>query len=191
MAQLNVRFPDAFYKQVQRVVYKYLEMDLSSFVRELFIDTILLYEGGELPFTEKALAAIGQKHRIKGGPGLVLTLADHWREAKEFGHTLDEEPTESEEKMWPMTPEELKNALRQRGRSEKMIEAVVGNMTMSLKEMGESLANDPELARIQSMTEEERWKFLMEIARDRMIKARKARRPVAVSSESKPKGEKA
>jgi hypothetical protein len=90
-----------------------------------------------------------------------------------------------------MTPEELKNALRQRGRSEKMIEAVVGNMTMSLKEMGESLANDPELARIQSMTEEERWKFLMEIARDRMIKARKARRPVAVSSESKPKGEKA
>jgi hypothetical protein len=191
MAQLNVRFPDAFYKQVQRVVYTYLEMDLSSFVRELFIDTILLYEGGELPLTEKALAAIGQKHRLKGGPGLVLTLADHWRESKKLGRQLEEKPTEFEEKLWTMPPEERKNALRQKGMPEKTIEAVVGNMTMSLKEMGESVANDPELARIQNMTEEERWKLLMETARDRMIKARKERRRVAVSSERKPKGEKA
>ena len=62
---------------------------------------------------------------------------------------------------------------------------------MSLKEMGEGLAKDSELARIQNMTEEERWKLLMEIARDRMIKARKERRRVAVSSERKLKGEKA
>jgi hypothetical protein len=191
MAQLNVRFPDAFYKQVQRVVYTYLEMDLSSFVRELFIDTILLYEGGESPLAEKALAAIGQKHRIKAGPGLVLTLADHWCESKKFGRQLEEKPTEFEDKMWAMTPEELKNALRQKGVPEKTIEALVGNMTMSLKEMGESLANDPELARIRNMTEEEREKSLMEIARNRLNKARRERRRVVVSSERKLKGEKA
>ena len=40
-------------------------------MRELFIDAILIYEVGELPLTEKALAAIGQKHRMKGG-GLDL-----------------------------------------------------------------------------------------------------------------------
>ena len=190
MAQLNVRFPDDFYKQVKRVVYTYLEMDLSSFVRELFIDTILIYEGGELPLTEKALAAIGQKHRIKGGPGLVLTMADHWRESKKFGRQLEEKPTEFEEKLWKLPPEERKNALRQQGMPEEEIEAVFGNTKMSLKEMGESLAKDPELARTQNMTEEEKWKFLMERARDRMITARKERRRVAVSSERKPKVEK-
>jgi hypothetical protein len=191
MAQLNVRFPDDFYKQVKRVVYTYLEMDLSSFVRELFIDTLLLYEGGELPLTEKALAAIGQKHRIKGGPGLVLTMADHWRESKKFGRQLEEKPTEFEEKLWTMPPEERKNALRQKGMPGEEIKALFGSTKMSLKEIGESLANDPELARIQNMTEEERWKFLMERARDRMVKARRERRRVAVPAERKPKGEKA
>jgi hypothetical protein len=190
MAQLNVRFPDAFYKQVQRVVYTYLEMDLSSFVRELFIDTILIYEGGELPLTEKALAAIGQKHRIKGGPGLVLAMADHWRESKKFGRQLEEKPTKFEEKLWTMPPEERKNALRQQGMAEEEIEALFGNTKMSLKEMAESLANDPELARIRNLTEEEREKYLMEIAWDRMIRARRERRRVAVPAEKKPKGDK-
>ena len=190
MAQLNVRFPDAFYKQVQRVVYMYLEMDLSSFVRELFIDTILIYEGGELPLTEKALAAIGQKHRIKGGPGLVLTLADHWRKAKEFARELEKEPTELEKKMWTMTPEELKNALRQRGMSEKTIKAVVRNRPLSPEEVRERIANDPELARIDKMTEEEREKDLMDEARAIMIKA-KQRRGAAIKAERKLKRKKA
>ncbi len=192
MAQLNVRFPDAFYKQIKRVVYHHLEMDLSSFVRELFIDTLLIYEGGELPLTEKALAAIGQKHRMKGGPGLVLALADHWRKNEEFLSALEEEPTALEKKMWTMTPEELKNALRQEGMAEEMIEALIGNMKMSLKEMGESLANHPELERIRNFTDEERMEYLMKKARDRMIKAKRERRRVrvAASAEQKPKGEK-
>jgi len=188
MAQLNVRFPDDFYKQVKRVVYFYLEMDLSSFVRELFIDTLLLYEGGELPLTEKALAAIGQKHRIKGGPGLVLTMADHWRKAEEFAREPEKEPTELEKKLWSMSPEEMKDFYRQHGMPERMIEQVVGSM--SFKEMAESLANDPELARIDRMTAEEKEKHSMEIARARMIEGRKRRRGVSARAERKLKAEK-
>jgi hypothetical protein len=90
--------------------------------------------------------------------------------------------------MWTMAPEELKNTLRQQGVSEEML---VGNMPMSLKEMGESLANDPELARIRNLPEEEREKILTERAWDRMIKTRRERRRVAVPAERKPKGEKA
>lgn len=186
MAQLNVRFPDDFYKHVKRIVYMYLEMDLSSFVRELFIDTILLYEGGELPLTEKALAAIGQKHRIKGGPGLVLTMADHWREAKKFTRQLEKDLPEVE-KLWSMSPEEQKDFYRKRGMPERTIEQLVG--TMSDKEMMERLASDPELARIDKMTEEEREKYLMENARARMLKARKSR-AAAIKPERKLKGKK-
>jgi hypothetical protein len=188
MAQLNVRFPDDFYKHVKRIVYMYLEMDLSSFVRELFIDTILLYEGGGWPLTVKALAAIGQKHRIKGGPALLLTMADHWREAKKFARQLDKEPTEEEKKLWSMSPEEQKDFYRKRGMPERMIEQLV--LPKSDKEMIESfLANDPELARIDKMTEEEREKYLMENARARMLKARKSR-AAAVKPERKLKGKK-
>jgi len=90
MAQFNVRLPDAFYKQVQRIVRDHLEMDLSSFVRELFIDAILIYEDRDLPLADRGLAAIGQKHRLEGGPSVVLTMASHWNELdrlyKMFGH---------------------------------------------------------------------------------------------------------
>jgi hypothetical protein len=56
--------------------------------------------------------------------------------------------------------------------------------------MGESLANDPELARIRNLPEEEREKILTERAWDRMIKTRRDRRRVAVPTERKPKGDK-
>ena len=92
--------------------------------------------------------------------------------------------------MWTMAPEELKNSLRQRGVPEEMIEALVGKMPMSLKEMGESLANDPELARIRNLPEEEREKILTERAWDRMIKTRREHRRVALPAERKPKVEK-
>jgi hypothetical protein len=191
MAQLNVRFPDDFYKQVKHVVYMYLEMDLSSFVRELFIDTILLYEGGELPLTVKALAAIGQKHRIKGGPGLVLTMADEWREAKKFARQLEKEPSEFEKKMETMTPGELVSALRQRGMADETIKAVLLSRGPSPEEVAKRLASDPELARIDKMTEEEREKYLMEFARARMIEGRKQRRRDSARAKRKLKGEKA
>jgi hypothetical protein len=191
MAQLTVRLPDDFYKQVQRIVNDHLEMDLSTFVRDLFVDTIILWAGDDLTLAEKALAAVGQKHNLMGPPRLLLIMADHWREQEEMRRQLEEKPTEFEEKMWTMAPEELKNALREKGMPEEMIEALVGKMPMSLKEMGESLANDPELARIRNLPEEEREKILTERAWDRMIKTRRERRRVAVPAERKPKVEKA
>jgi hypothetical protein len=183
MAQLTVRLPDDFYKQVQWVVNFYLEMDLSTFVRELFIDTILLYEGADLPRTRKALAAIGQKHRVMGPPALLLTLADFWRGYQEFLRDVEKEPTELEKKMYAMQPEELKQTLREQGRDEKSIEAYVGGMKMSEKEMVENLANDPELARIDKMTKEEREKYLMDMVWDRMVKARRERRRETMAAE--------
>lgn len=55
-----------------------LHMDVSTFVRELFIDALVIY--GTRDRIMEALREMGQSHRIKQGPGLVLEMADHWRE---------------------------------------------------------------------------------------------------------------
>jgi hypothetical protein len=55
-----------------------LKMDLSTFVRELFIDALVIY--GSRDRAIEVLAEMGQGHRIKQGPGLVLAMADRWRD---------------------------------------------------------------------------------------------------------------
>ena len=43
MAQLNVRLPDDFYKAIQSVLESKLKTDISSFVRRILLDTLLIY----------------------------------------------------------------------------------------------------------------------------------------------------
>lgn len=80
MAHLNVRFPDDLYNAVQTLLQENLKMDLSTFVRELFIDALVIY--GSHDRAIEVLAEMGQGHRIKQGPGLVLVMADRWREVQ-------------------------------------------------------------------------------------------------------------
>jgi hypothetical protein len=187
MAQLTVRLPDDFYKQVQRIANDYLEMDISAFVRELFTDTVMLWAGADLPRARKALAAVGQKYRLMGPPTLLLIMADHWRAQTEMRHKLENEPLELMRKKWSMTPEDLKNALRKEGIPEEQIGNVQRWLTL-MKET-EFLYNDPEMARrMDKMTEEEREEFVTETAWERMIKTSQGRRD-AMRAERKPKGE--
>jgi hypothetical protein len=78
MKQLNVRLTADLYDAVQSLLQENLKMDLSTFVRELFIDALVIY--GSRDRAIEVLAEMGQGHRIKQGPGLVLAMADRWRD---------------------------------------------------------------------------------------------------------------
>ena len=78
MKQLNVRLTADLYDAVQSLLQENLKMDLSTFVRELFIDALVIY--GSHDRAIEVLAEMGQGHRIKQGPGLVLAMADRWRD---------------------------------------------------------------------------------------------------------------
>jgi hypothetical protein len=78
LKQLNVRLTPGLYDAVQSLLQEKLNMDVSTFVRELFIDALLIYGNRERII--EALTEMGQSYRIKQGPGLVLEMADQWRE---------------------------------------------------------------------------------------------------------------
>lgn len=82
MAQLNVRLPDALYEEVQSILKSHLKMDLSEFVREIFVDMILIYSkpGDQV----KALALAGERHRMDTNPGMILMLGRDWEDLQDW-----------------------------------------------------------------------------------------------------------
>jgi len=77
MAQLNVRLPDGLYEEVQSILKEKLKIDLSEFVREIFVDMILIY--ADRGRQAKALARAGERHRIETKPGMILMLSRDWK----------------------------------------------------------------------------------------------------------------
>lgn len=81
MAQLNVRLADGLYEEVQSILKEKLKIDLSEFVRELFVDMILIYLHNDPRRAAKALTRAGERHRIDTRPGMILMLMRDWQEA--------------------------------------------------------------------------------------------------------------
>jgi hypothetical protein len=78
MAYVHIRIEDDFYKAVQTVLETKLKTDLSSFVRDVLHDTLLIY--ADAADKEAALTAIGRKHEAQGNPTLILDMAEDWAE---------------------------------------------------------------------------------------------------------------
>jgi hypothetical protein len=76
MAQLNVRLPDALYQEVQSILKEKLKIELSEFVREIFVDMILIY--ADRGRQAKTLARAGERHRIDTRPGMIMMLSRDW-----------------------------------------------------------------------------------------------------------------
>ena len=78
MAYVHIRIEDDFYKAVQTVLETKLKTDVSSFIRDVLRDTLLIY--GDDASKEAAFAAIGRKHEAQGSPILILDMAEDWDE---------------------------------------------------------------------------------------------------------------
>jgi hypothetical protein len=73
MAYVHIRISDDFYKAVQSVLSSELNTDLSSFVRRILLDTLLIY--GAPSSVDPVLAELGLKHEAQADPYLILDLA--------------------------------------------------------------------------------------------------------------------
>jgi N-glycosylase/DNA lyase len=80
MAYVHIRIDDAFYKLVQSTLQTTIKTDISSFVRDVLVDALLIY--GAPSSTEEALAEIGSKHKMRGTPSLILDMAKDWEESQ-------------------------------------------------------------------------------------------------------------
>ena len=78
MAQLNVRLPDALYQEVQSILKTELKTDLSEFVRDIFVDTILIYHHNHHDRAVEVLKKAGERHRIDTRPGTIMMLMRDW-----------------------------------------------------------------------------------------------------------------
>jgi hypothetical protein len=76
MAYVHIRISDDFYKAVQAVLADELKTDLSSFVRRVLLDTLLVY--GAPSSVDPVLAELGLKHEAQAGPHLILDMAKDW-----------------------------------------------------------------------------------------------------------------
>ena len=116
MKQLNVRLTPGLYEAVQSLLQERLNMDVSTFVRELFIDALVIYASYDVVI--EVLGEMGQGHRIQQGPGVVLAMAEHWREVQEKRRQAQGE----NDKRWMSIPaEEREMMLRVEERMRKEI----------------------------------------------------------------------
>ena len=94
MAYVHIRISDDLYKAVQSVLADELKTDLSSFVRRVLLDTLLVY--GTPSSVDPVLAELGLKHEAQAAPHLILDMAKDWfliQVLNEYG-ILDEDPQE-------------------------------------------------------------------------------------------------
>jgi hypothetical protein len=78
MAYVHIRIDDTFYKAVREVLESKLKTDPSSFVRRVFLDTLLIYNHEDVESTEAALSKMGLKYEAQGIPTLILKMAQDW-----------------------------------------------------------------------------------------------------------------
>jgi hypothetical protein len=76
MAYVHIRIEDDFYKAVQSVLESKLKTDISSFVRRVLQDALLIY--GDDTNIKEALAGMGLKHEAQGTPSLILDMSKDW-----------------------------------------------------------------------------------------------------------------
>ena len=82
MAYVHIRIEDDFYKAVQTAIKHKLNADISSFVRDVLRDALLIY--GDPTSASAAFAAAGRKHEAQGKPSLVLDMASDWHRVEGF-----------------------------------------------------------------------------------------------------------
>jgi hypothetical protein len=94
MAYVHIRISDDFYKAVQSVLSSELNTDLSSFVRRILLDTLLIY--GAPSSVDPVLAELGLKHEAQAAPCLILDLAKDWYLVQVLNEysILDDDPQE-------------------------------------------------------------------------------------------------
>jgi hypothetical protein len=80
MAYVHIRIEDDFYKAIQSLLKEALNTDSSSFVRDIFRDTLLIY--GDHDCKAKAFDKIGRKYEADAIPTLILYLANEWCRAQ-------------------------------------------------------------------------------------------------------------
>ncbi|MGD0694435.1 MAG: hypothetical protein ABSB82_06230 [Terriglobia bacterium] len=80
MAFVHIRIEDDFYKAVQAAIKSKLNTEISSFVRDVLKDALLIY--GDPTSASAAFAAAGRKHEAQGKPSLVLDMASDWHRAE-------------------------------------------------------------------------------------------------------------
>ena len=78
MAYVHIRIDDTFYKAVREVLDSKLKTAPSSFVRRVFLDTLLIYNHEDVESTEAALREMGLKYEAQGIPTLILKMAQDW-----------------------------------------------------------------------------------------------------------------
>lgn len=76
MAYVHIRIEDDFYKEIQSVLRSKLKTDISSFVRDVLQDTLIIY--GDTSRTTALLTKMGRKHQAQGWPSLIFDMGRDW-----------------------------------------------------------------------------------------------------------------
>jgi hypothetical protein len=80
MAYVHIRIDDALYKAVREVLESKLKTDMSSFVRRVLLDTLLIYSQEDVESTEATLREMGVMYEMQGIPTLILKMARDWHD---------------------------------------------------------------------------------------------------------------